>query len=128
MDATRINPFDTVKKLFKGEEEVHVDSPYMVNRILSFLPETFDLSLSMNRLNTRLPEWAVDLCYNICVPKKRTKVYLRYAKRAKVKDKKLRRKICQTFYVNERHANEIIKLVKDIGGKPETYFGLKEGE
>ena len=36
-----MSPFDIVKKLFT-QNDVPVNSPFMVNRILSFMPETFE--------------------------------------------------------------------------------------
>ena len=122
-----MSPFDIVKKLFT-QNDVPVNSPFMVNRILSFMPETFELSIRMNRFATRLPPWAVSACYNLSIPKRRRYPYMRYAKKGKTKEVKLKAKIRRTFCVNEYHANQIIELYRKLGEKPESYYGLKEGE
>lgn len=122
-----MNPFDNVSQLFT-EDNVKVNTPYMVNRILSFLPETCMLAIRMNRYTTRIPQWAIDACYNLSITKRRRRPYIRYPKRRKVRDQKLQSKIQSTFNVNEFHAKQIIELLRNIGEKPENFFGLKKGE
>jgi hypothetical protein len=122
-----MNPFENVTQLFT-EDDVDIDSPFMVNRILSFIPETCTLAIRINRYSTRLPKWAIKACLNLSIQKRRRRPYIHYPKRGKVKNKILRAKIRQTFCVNDYHANQIIELLKNIGEKPEQYYGLKEGE
>jgi hypothetical protein len=121
------NPFENVKQLFT-EEDVEIDSPFMVNRIISFIPETCVTAIRLNRYSTYLPKWAITACFNLCIKKRKRNPWIHYPKRGKSKDNKLRAKIRQVFCVNDYHAEQLIELLKKMGEKPESYFGLKEGE
>jgi len=122
-----MNPFDSVKQLFQ-EEDVEVESPFMANRILSFLPETCITAIRLNRYSTYLPRWAINACFNLCVPKRKRLPWFRYAKKSKGMNPKLTAKIRQAFCVNEYHAKQIIELYNKMDENPASYFGLKEGE
>lgn len=121
------NPFDNAKQLFQ-EEDVKVEAPFMVNRVLSFIPETCVTAIRLNRYSTYLPRWATNACFNLCVPKRKRAPWIRYAKKAKVKEKKLKAKIRQAFCVNDYHAQQIIELYNKMDENPAGYFGLKAGE
>ena len=123
------NPFDEVKALFSKEYgNIEVIRPFMVVKILSFLPSTFMLSVNINEQLNGMPKWLVNKILNIGVPKRNKKVYLRFPKRVKKVDVKLREKISETFCTRPYHSNQIIDLLRLQDEKPEEYFGLKEGE
>ena len=123
------NPFDEVKALFSKEYgNIEVIRPFMVVKILSFLPSTFMLSVSINEQLNGMPKWLVNKILNLGVPKRNKKVYLRFPKRVKKGDVKLRAKIAETFCTSPYHSNQIIDLLRLQDEKPEEYFGLKEGE
>jgi hypothetical protein len=121
------NPFENVKQLFQ-EEDVKIDSPFMATRILSFIPETCITAIRLNPYSTYLPRWAINACFNLCIPKRKRLPWFHYAKRGTAKDKKLKAKIRQAFCVNDYHAKQIIELYNKMDENPASYFGLKEGE
>lgn len=123
------NPFDEVKALFSKEYgTINVIRPFMVIKLLSFLPSTFMLSVKINNHLNGMPKWLINKILNIGVPKRNNKVFLRYPKKIKKTDVKLRSKISETFCTSPYHSNQIIDLMRMQDEKPEEYFGLKEGE
>ena len=115
--------FNEVKKLL-SEEHAETKNPFMVNRILSFMPETCMKSNEVNQYIGRLPDWAM----NLVMPKNNRRTYFKYLGRKKKKDKKLTVKIRQTFCVNEYHAAQIIEVLRASDSHPERFYALKEGE
>ena len=125
----KINPFNNVIELLTSKNDVDIDNEFMVNKILSYQPDTVLWAIEINKYIGKIPYWAIKRLFNIGVHKKPSKPWLRYPKKkVKLKDKLLRKKICIHFCVNEYHANQIIDLLKNIGKKPERYFGLRKGE
>ncbi len=119
--------FDDVKNIFTGID-FKLSSPYMINRLLSFVPETFVLSANVNRYLGRLPDWALKSIYYNCIPKRRAAPFINYAKTPKHTDQRLVEKIegalcCSTF-----HAQQVLKILQLYGHKPHEFFGLKKGE
>lgn len=122
------NPFTTVNNLFTSKEITPIKNGYLVNKILSYQPETLLVSARLNKFSTTLPEWATTALFNICVPKQRSGIYLQYIKKIKEKDVILLKKISQVLCCNEFHARQAIEVLRRIGEKPSSMFGLKEGE
>lgn len=123
------NPFDEVKALFSKEYgKIKLVRPFMVNKLLSFLPSTFLLAKDVNEHLNGMPKYLYNMILNIGVEKKEGDVYLRYPKKIKKTDEKLRQKISETFTTNYYHSNQIIDLLRKRGVNPEEYFGLKKGE
>lgn len=123
------NPFDEVKALFSKEfGYLEVIRPFMVIKILSFLPSTFILAKDINERLNGMPNWLVNPILNVGVPKRKKKVYLSFPKRTKKGDVKLRQKVAETFCTSPYHTNQIIDLLRLQDEKPEEYFGLKKGE
>lgn len=100
----------------------------MVNRILSFMPETCMKANEVNPYIGRLPDWAINPLLNLVMPKNTRRKYFNYIGKKKKKDKKLINKIRQTFCVNEFHAKQIIETLRVANKHPERFYGLKEGE
>ena len=123
------NPFDEVKALFSKEYgRISVVRPYMVTKILSFLPVTFPLAMQINEKANGMPKYLYDMVLNIGVPKKNNRVFLKFPKRIKKEDVKLTEKISEAFCTSQYHSKQIIELLRRAGKKPEEYFGLKKGE
>lgn len=120
------NPYDEAKRLFT-EEDVEIGSHWMVNRLLSFSPASIMFSIKINQASWKVPQKYLDALFNCC-PKAQRAPWLRYAKRKKEVEPKLVAAISKHFCVNKYHADQIIDLLRLQGEKPETYFGLKEGE
>jgi len=121
------NPFDIVMRLFK-EDNVSVKHGFMVNKILSYQPMAILASIKINKYIGRLPRWATDSLFNLCVKKQGLNNYLQYIKKVKEENLKLNQKICQTLCCNTYQAKQIINIIRKLGKKPEQYFGLKKGE
>lgn len=122
------NPFDEVKALFSKEfGNISIARPYMVTKILSFLPVTFPLAMKINEQANGMPKYLYDMIVNMGVPK-RSKVFLKFAKKIKKEDIKLQEKISETFCTSPYHSKQIIEILRRNGEKPEEYFGLKKGE
>lgn len=121
------NPFDTATKLFT-EKNVKIKAPYITNKILSYQPQTILLSIKLNKFIGYLPSWATNALFNMGVKKQGRRPYLQYIKKTKEKDVKLLKKISQTFCCNTYHAKQIIDILRKMGKRPESFFGLKKGE
>ena len=121
------NPFTTVNRLFT-EKNVPIDNGYLVNRILSFQPETLFLSTELNKYSTGLPDWATMPLFNLRIKKRKRQPYLQYIKKEKEKDVILSKKISQIFCCNKFHTKQIIDILQKMGKRPEEYFGLKKGD
>lgn len=122
-----MNPFEEVKQLM-ATKDADVTNPFMVNRILSFAPESVLATNEVNRFLSRLPKWAINPLFNLVIPKNKRRTYFKYAKKKKKRDQKLIAKIRQTFCCNEYHARQIIEVLQRENEQPERFFGLKEGE
>jgi len=123
----KINPFETVEKIF-STKNVEVTNPFFVNKILSYQPDTVLLTVELNKYMSRMPSWALKAIFSIGIKKRRSRVYLNYPQKSKKIDKNqqlLKNKISSTFCVNENHANQIIRILRDIGEQPEKFFGIK---
>jgi len=126
----KISPFSEVIKLITSKEEIEVNNEFIVNRILSFQPSNVLWSIELNKYIGRIPRWASKRLLNIGVYKEVNSPWLIYPKKEKnkLKDILLQRKICKHFFVNRNHAKQIIELLRNLGKKPEIFFGLKKGE
>jgi len=121
------SPFETVIELFITED-AEVPNPFLVNRILSYQPDTVLLAIEINKYMSRLPGWAIKSIFNIGIRKRRKRPYLNYPQKARKINKNqllLRNKISSTFCVNNNHADQIIQLLRAMGKEPEKFFGLK---
>ncbi|HUU89446.1 MAG TPA: hypothetical protein VMX17_17060 [Candidatus Glassbacteria bacterium] len=120
------SPFETVIELFTSED-VEVSNPFLVNRILSYQPDTVLLAIEINKYMSRLPGWAIKAVFNIGIRKRRKRPYLNYPKSSKLNKNQIliRSKISKAFCANNTYADQIIKLIKKQGEEPEKYFGLK---
>lgn len=123
-------PFDTVYRLLTENTKDHIEvaNAYMINKILSYQSSTILLSININKYSGRLPSWAMTALFNIGVSKISNRPYLQYIKKNKKESPQLLKKISQIFCCGEYHAEQIIKIVRAIGKKPESYFGLKKGQ
>lgn len=122
-----MNPFEEVKQVFTTKD-FQLKEPWMVNRLLSYVPETFLLSASINRFMGYIPAWATIETYRHCIRKRRRAPFIKYAKAKKERDKMLVKKVCSHLCCNKTHATETIEMLRVCGHKPEQFFGLKEGE
>ena len=123
------NPFDEVKALFSKEYgDVNVVRPFMATKILSFIPISYPLATRLNEVASGLPKYLYNAIVNIGVQGRNTRIYMRFPKKIKKEDVKLRQRISQTFCTNDFHSNQIIDILKGCGEKPHEYYGLKEGE
>lgn len=122
-----MNPFEEVKALYTGNK-IDLQSPYMVNRILSFLPDTFIISQEVNNYLSKLPAWAVQAIYKACIKPHHSTPYIPYQKVMRYKDVLLTEKIATHLCCSSTHARQTIELLRLQGYKPESFFGLKEGE
>ncbi len=122
-----MNPFEEARE-FLRTREADIKNFYMVNRLLSCMPETCLASHHVNRYIGYLPDWALQSLFRLSF-RRINNPYLRYPKKKKKsKDKKLRKKIRSAFIVNDAHADQIIKIFRAIDDEPSKHFGLKEGE
>lgn len=122
-----MNPFDELKLIFVTKD-FKLENPWMVNRLLSYIPETFMLSSYMNRYIGYIPAWVFIETIRYCIKKRGRAPFIKYAKPKKIREKQLIRKVCSHLCCNEQHAIETIEVLRKEGYKPEQYFGLKEGE
>lgn len=122
------NPFTTATKLLTEKGITPIENGYMVNKILSYQPENLLISIKLNKFSTNLPSWATTALFNLCASKQRNQPYLQYIKKTKEKDPQLLKKISQTFCCNAYHARQIIEIFRQMGERPESFFGLKKGE
>lgn len=111
-----------------AEDDAEITNPFMVNRILSFAPETCMQANDLNQHLSRLPKWAIRAFFNLAIPKNKRRRFFNYAKKGKKANRKLTAKIMEAFCVNEYHAKQIIELLIRENEQPERFFGLKEGE
>lgn len=123
-----MNPFEEVKKLITQTWIDKIESPFMVNRILSTSPETFLTSVKINQAMRNIPKKEIIALFNLMVQKRNRNPYFNYPKKDKKQSPKLLEKICYNFTVNEFHAKQILKIIESKGIQPETLFGLKKGE
>lgn len=121
------NPFDIVARLFT-EGEVPIKDGYMVNKILSYQASTVLLSIKLNKFSTTLPSWAVTALFNLGIEKRKRKPYLQYLKKSKQQSPRLLEKIEKEFCCNTYHAQQIINIFREMGHRPENFFGLQKGE
>ena len=121
--------FDETKKIFLSKNFT-LTNPYMVNRLLSFLPQTFVLSTLTNRYIGKIPRWAIYSIYKNCVPKYRGSgaPNLYYEGKKKKKEVILTQKVANHLCCSTKHAEETIATMRKCGHKPEEFFGLKKGE
>lgn len=122
-----MNPFDTVKAIYTGQK-CKLKNTYVVNRIFSFLPQTFLASKAVNDYASHLPPWAIKGIYDSCIEKKKSSPFVPYQKAVKQNESKLVTKISEHLCCSNAHATQTIALLKLEGYKPESFFGLKEGE
>lgn len=123
------NPFDEVKALFSKEYGfVSVVRPFMTTKILSFIPISYPLATRLNEVANGLPKYLYNAIVNIGIQRRNTNVYMRFPKKIKKEEIKLRQKISETFCTGIYHSNQIIDILKIYGEKPHEYYGLKEGE
>lgn len=119
--------FEDTKNIFTGRD-FELSNPYMINRLLSFLPETFTLSATTNRYLSRIPVWALKAIYKNCVRKRRADPWLYYERAKKKEEPLLTQKVATELCCSTLHAQQTIKVLRKWGHKPETFFGLKKGE
>lgn len=122
-----MNPFDEVKQVFTTKD-FQLKNPWMVNRLLSYVPETFALSARLNRFIGYIPAWAMIETLRYCVKKRGVAPFIKYIKAERIKDPELVKKICTHLCCNEGHAVETIEVLRVCGHEPERFFGLKKGE
>lgn len=118
--------WEEVKRVYTGQD-YSLDNPFMLNRLLSFVPETFLLAEDVNRY-LGLPKWAIRALYNACIKRKNNAPYISLPKKIALKDKVLTQKISSQLCCSEVHARQTIELLKRCGHKPEKFFGLKKDE
>lgn len=121
------NPFTATTRLLSENEIVPIENGYLTNKILSYQPATILPSIQLNKFSTTLPSWAITALFNLYVPKQRNRPYLQYIKKIKEEDVILLQKISQAFCCNKFHARQIVDIFKQMGKKPESFFGLKKG-
>lgn len=121
--------FDETKKIFLSKDFT-LKNPYMVNRLLSFIPETFELATLTNRYIGKVPKWAIYAIYKNCVPKYKGSdapdLYYEGAKKAA--EPLLTQKVATELCCSTLHARQTIQMLRKWGHKPEQFFGLKKGE
>lgn len=120
-----MSPFDEIKGLLT-QEKFNITSPYMINKLLSFIPETILISVETNRY-IGLPKWAVNGLLN-SIPKRKNIPFINFIKFKKRESNKLEQKISTALCCSNAHAIQTIELLRKMGYKPEQAFGLKEGE
>ena len=122
-----MNPFEEMKQIFTGGE-FDLESPFMINRLLNYVPETFLLSTEVNKYASRLPKWAIKAIYKQCIPKRGNPPFIKYARKPKQEEPILIRKVCDHMCCSETSARQFLKLLRKCGHKPESFFGLKKGQ
>jgi CTP:phosphocholine cytidylyltransferase-like protein len=122
-----MHPFEEVKAIYTGEE-IELKNVYMVNRIFSFLPQTFLISADINNYLNKLPSWAINSIYRNCIPTKKSTPFIPYQKTTQKIDQKLVQKISNYLCCSDEHARQSIDVLRLQGHKPESFFGLKKGE
>lgn len=122
------SPFTIAAKLLTEKETTPIKDGYMINKILSYQPETLLASIKLNKFSTSLPSWATTAMFNLCIPKQRGRPYLQYIKKKKEENVILLKKISQVFCCNTYHAKQITEIFRRMGKRPESFFGLKKGE
>jgi hypothetical protein len=120
------NIFDEVKALYTGQN-YSLANPFMLNRLVSFVPETFLLATDVNRY-LGLPKWAIRGLYSASIKPKHNAPYISLPKRKKVIEKQLTHKVSAHLCCSEMHAKQTIELLKRCGYKPEKFFGLKKDQ
>ena len=122
-----MTPFEEVKAIYTGEK-IELQHSYLVNRIFSFLPQTFLVSSEVNKYITQLPNWAIASIYKNCIPTKKSSPFIPYQKAIKKNEIILTEKISTHLCCSDEHARQTIDVLRRYGHKPESLFGLKEGE
>ncbi len=128
--------FPYLKNLFTKEDRLTSKSQeqnmFMVIRYLSMHPDGFFIASEVNRLNSKLPNWATGCLLYFLVPKKSKAPFMAYTK-VKKKDisprvEEILTKIGELFCCNQIHANDIYSLLIREGVDVEATFGMnKEG-
>lgn len=122
-----MNPFDEAKAIYTGEA-TELNHRFMVNKILSYMPEVFLTTAEINKWVYRIPSWAILGVYNACIKHRKSTSYIPYEKAVKLESPVLTNKISTHLCCSTDHAVQTIALLKLEGHKPESLFGLKEGE
>jgi len=122
------NPFDETKALFTKYERLEVIRPFLVVKLLSMLPATFLLAIQVNDLSNGMPKYLMNYILWHGVPRRKNPGQLRFIKRKKKEEVKLKQKISETFCTAPYHTNQIIDLLRRQGVKPESFYGLKKGK
>jgi hypothetical protein len=121
------NPFDTTQSLLTEAWFEIENNKFMVNKILSTSPLTFEIAVRANKYLS-LPNWAVTGLLNNAIKKNRLVPKFFWVKKESVNEPKLCSKLSSHFSTNKKHTEQIIKLLRKMGIEPEQYFGLKEGD
>ncbi len=128
--------FPYLKNLFTKEVKLTSNSQeqnmFMILRYLSMHPEGFFIASEVNKLNSKLPNWAIGYLLYHLVPKKAKAPFMAYSK---VKKKELSPrveeiliKIGELFCCNLDQANDIYNLLVGEGVDIEASFGMnREG-
>jgi len=124
-----MKPWDEAKAVLEGRD-IEIKNIYMLIRFLSFLRETYLLSVNANRYQGKIPNWAIESLLKHGVKPRRSAPYIKYAfnKGNKKYNAKLIEKLSSHLCCSEAHARQTIELLKKSGKSPEVYFGLREGE
>ena len=120
-----MNPFETVKSIYTGEK-VRLQNQFMVNKIFSYMPETFLLSTQINNYIHKLPSWAILGIYKAGITTRKPAPFIPYEKAVKVESPQLVKKISAHLCCSTTHALQTIELLRLQGYKPESFFGLKK--
>jgi hypothetical protein len=123
-----MKPWDEAKAILEGQD-IEVKNIFMLNRLLSFVKDTFLLTIEVNRYQGKIPHWAIVSIFKHSIKPRRSAPYIKYAfNKSKKRDTILVQKLSSHLCCSESHARQTIELLKKIGKNPESYFGLREGE
>ena len=120
------NLFDEYKAVFEGKE-VELKNVYMINRLLSFSKQGFQVAVDCNKFINRIPNDMLLKIYRSSISASKAP-FIKYSKVPKISEPKLLSKMCRLFNCSRFHAKQIIIIYRKIGVKIEEKFGLKKGE
>lgn len=118
---------DDMEAIFRHEVGT-IKNPYIINRMMSSIPQTVLLSIRINRYIGNVPSWGIKgIYFNSIKKRKGLPSEPKHYWKKKGKDVELTKRITRHLCCSEMHAKETITLLRKMKAKPEKFFGLKKG-
>lgn len=118
--------WNDVKSLFTKNRIPDPKSLYILNRILSYSPLSFNAANRANRYIGRLPNWATVQYLYYSIPKQQRSPWINYDKYQKDEKSEVISKVAAHFCCSKYHAEQIVQiLILREGRNPHSDFGIE---